>query len=357
MIAAAGSSAQALWYLTRATGLVSLLLLTASVALGITEVTRWASPRLPRFLIAALHKNISLLVVVFLAVHIVTAVADGFAPIGWLDVVVPFHSPYRPVWLGLGAVAFDLLVALVVTSLLRNRLGYRTWRAVHWMSYACWPVAFLHDLGTGTDTHFRWSLLFSLACLAVVVAAVVWRLIIADGVPIARRAQIGVAVGALVVALLGWTFTYPTQPGWARRAGTPAALLGAARTATPPTTLPMPFNALLTGTIHQSPTVRGRATITIDGFLAKGTHGRVRLILVGNVLTGGGVQMDRGLATFGTVARPTLYQGSVVTLDGTNVTAKVHNDAGNSVTLSLHLKVDPERTAITGSVSARAGSN
>ena len=90
------------------------------------------------FLIAALHKNISLLVVVFLAVHIVTAVADNFVPIGWLDVVVPFHSPYRPVWLGLGAIAFDLLAALVVTSLLRNRLGYRAWRAIHWTSYACW---------------------------------------------------------------------------------------------------------------------------------------------------------------------------------------------------------------------------
>ena len=357
MIAAAGSSAQALWYLTRATGLVSLLLLTASVVLGITEVTRWASPRLPRFLIAALHKNISLLVVVFLAVHIVTAVADGFAPIGWLDVVIPFQSPYRPVWLGLGAVAFDLLAALVVTSLVRNRLGYRMWRAVHWLSYACWPVAFLHDLGTGTDTHVRWSLLFSLACLAAVVAAVLWRLATADGVRIAQRAQIGVAVGLLVLALLGWTFTYPTQPGWARRAGTPAALLGATRTATPPTTLRMPFNALFTGTIHQSPTLRGRATITIDGFLAKGTRGRVRLILAGNVLTGGGVQMDRGLATFGTVARPTLYQGSVVALDGTNVTAKVHNAAGNSVTLSFRLKVNSVRTAVIGSVSVRAGSN
>ena len=330
-----------------------MLLLTASVALGITEVTRWASPRIPRFLIAALHKNISLLVVVFLVVHIVTAVADNFAPIGWLDVVVPFHSPYRPVWLGLGAIAFDLLAALVVTSLLRNRLGYRVWRAIHWTSYACWPVAFLHDLGTGTDTHVRWSLLFSLACFAAVVAAVVWRLVTADGVPMVQHVQIGAAVGALVVAFLGWTFTYPTQPGWARRAGTPAGLLGATRTVTPPTTLGMPFNALLTGTIHPSPTIGGHATITIDGFLTKGTHGIVRLILVGNVLTGGGVQMDSGLATFGTVARPTLYQGSVVALDGTNVTAKVHDDARNSVMLSFRLKVNPERTAVTGSVFAR----
>ena len=172
---AAVSNGQALWFMTRATGLVALVLLTASVGLGVAEVTRWSSPRFPRFVTAALHKNISLLVVAFLAVHIITAIADNFAPIGWLDVVVPFHSPYRPLWLGLGAVAVDLLIALIVTSLLRARLGYRSWRAVHWIAYACWPVALLHSLGTGTDTRVRWALLLSLGLLAVVLASVAWR--------------------------------------------------------------------------------------------------------------------------------------------------------------------------------------
>src|SRR5581483_4638934 len=151
--AVATSHSRALWYLTRGSGLIALVLLTASVVLGVREVKRWATERWPRFMTAALHKNVSLLSVVFLGVHIATTVVDGFAPIGWLDAVVPFRSPYRPLWLGLGALSVDLLLALVVTSLLRARIGYRTWKAVHWAAYACWPVAVLHGMGTGTDTR------------------------------------------------------------------------------------------------------------------------------------------------------------------------------------------------------------
>ncbi len=165
------ASSRALWYMTRATGLVSLVLLTLSVVLGIVEAVRWTHPRWPRFVTAGLHKNVSLLVTAFLAVHILTAVADPFAPIRWLDVVVPFTSRYRPVWLGLGAVAFDLMVALVITSLWRERLGYRAWRAVHWAAYACWPVALIHGLGTGTDVRVRWALALQIGSLAAVAMA------------------------------------------------------------------------------------------------------------------------------------------------------------------------------------------
>ncbi len=230
MIAAA-TNTKALWYMTRGTGVVTLLLLTLSVVLGVTEVTRWASARFPRFVTAALHKNVSLLVMAFLGVHIVTAVADGFAPIRWLDVVIPFVSVYRPVWLGLGAVAFDLLVALIVTSLLRQRIGYRAWRAVHWASYACFPVALLHGLGTGTDTRVGWMLLLSLACLAAVVGALGWRIAVTRGVPVRARAWAGVASATLAVLIVGFTVLGPLAPGWARRAGTPASLLGRRSTA------------------------------------------------------------------------------------------------------------------------------
>src|ERR1700732_2104649 len=119
---------KALWYLTRATGLVALVLLTVSVLLGILQVSRWAGPTWPRFVTAGLHRNISLLVTAFVGVHIVTAVLDTFAPIRWLDVVVPFISAYRPIWLGFGTVAFDLLVAIIITSLLRVQVGPRSWR-------------------------------------------------------------------------------------------------------------------------------------------------------------------------------------------------------------------------------------
>jgi len=172
----AAADSPALWYLTRATGLVSLGLLTATMVLGIVGANRWSSARWPRFVTGGLHKNLSLLAVVFLVVHIVTAVTDSFVTITWINVFVPFTGSYRPVWLGLGAVASDLLIALILTSLLRRHLGYQVWRAVHWAAYGCWPIALVHGLGTGSDARQGWALAVVLGCLALVCAATWWRL-------------------------------------------------------------------------------------------------------------------------------------------------------------------------------------
>lgn len=171
----AATNSPALWYLTRATGLVSLLLLTATVVLGIVGAQRWANRDWPRFVTAALHKNLSLLAVVFLAVHIVTAVTDTFVTITWINVFVPFTGTYRPIWLGLGAVAGDLLLAVIITSLARGFIGYRVWRVVHWAAYACWPIALAHGLGTGTDAHHVWALAVFVGCLAAGCVATWWR--------------------------------------------------------------------------------------------------------------------------------------------------------------------------------------
>jgi methionine sulfoxide reductase heme-binding subunit len=178
-VIAAATNSRALWYLTRGTGLVSLLLLTATVVLGVLQVNRWSSPRWPRFVTAGLHKSLSLLVTAFLGVHIATTVIDGYVTIRWVDALVPFIGSYRPFWLGLGALAFDLLLALIVTSLLRERIGYRAWRAVHWAAYLCWPVALFHGLGTGTDTRVGVVLVLYLGSIAAVVGAVCWRLLAA----------------------------------------------------------------------------------------------------------------------------------------------------------------------------------
>jgi methionine sulfoxide reductase heme-binding subunit len=165
-----------LWYASRATGLIALLLFTGSVALGALGGGRFSSARWPRFALAAVHRNVSLLAVVFLAVHIVTAVVDPFAGIGWLDVIVPFGSVYHPFWLGLGAVATDLVIAIVVTSLLRPRVGRRLWRWVHWTSYACWPLAVVHGIGTTpADIRLSWVVVLNLVCVLVVLFAVGWR--------------------------------------------------------------------------------------------------------------------------------------------------------------------------------------
>ena len=177
MILAAGNGT-ALWYITRASGVVSLLLLTAGLVLGILGTVRWRSDRWPRFAVVSIHRNLTLFAIAFVALHVVTTIADGYAPVGFKDAVIPFVSKYRPLWLGFGAVAFDLLLALVVTSLLRARIGFRAWRAVHWLAYACWPVAVIHGLGTGSDTSQHWMLLIDLAAVAAVAAAVFARFVV-----------------------------------------------------------------------------------------------------------------------------------------------------------------------------------
>ena len=168
-------SSQALWFATRGSGVVSLLFLTAIVVLGVAGATRWRSTRWPRFVVAGLHRNLTLLALAFIALHVLTTVVDGYAPISLLNAVLPFTSPYRPVWLGLGAVAFDLLLALTITSLLRARIGYSRWRALHWLAYASWPIALVHGLGTGTDARVTWFQVVAVGSVACVVGAVVWR--------------------------------------------------------------------------------------------------------------------------------------------------------------------------------------
>jgi len=173
------TSGPGLWYATRATGLVTLLLLTASVLLGVLTAGRFASQRWPRFLSQGLHRNISLLVLVFLALHVGTTVIDTYTSISLTAAFIPFTSSYKTVWLSLGAVACDLLLALVVTSLLRKRIGHRPWRLVHWLAYACWPVAVVHGLGIGTDRNATWVFVLTLACALAVVAVATWRVVVA----------------------------------------------------------------------------------------------------------------------------------------------------------------------------------
>jgi methionine sulfoxide reductase heme-binding subunit len=166
----------ALWYATRATGLVTLLLLTVSMLLGIVTAGRLASEKWPRFLTVGLHRNITLLVLIFLALHVASTVVDTYTSIPATAALIPFASSYKAPWLGLGAVAVDLLIAVMVTSLLRSRLGFRAWRRLHWLAYACWPVALIHGLGTGTDQRTLWVFAATLSCAAAVAAAATWRL-------------------------------------------------------------------------------------------------------------------------------------------------------------------------------------
>ena len=165
-----------LWYATRGAGMVSLVLLTVVGCLGMLTVGRWQRPGWPRFLTAELHSNLALLSIAFLAIHILIAVLDPYTELGLGAALVPFSSLYRRFWLGLGGVAMYLLGAVIVSSLLRARLGRRAWRAVHWLSSAMWPIAVLHGLGTGTDGGDLWGQLVVGACVLAVGCSLAWRI-------------------------------------------------------------------------------------------------------------------------------------------------------------------------------------
>ncbi|GAB3965057.1 hypothetical protein GCM10029978_026950 [Actinoallomurus acanthiterrae] len=214
----------ALWYATRAFGLVSMVLLTAVTVLGLLVAARTSrGPRLGNpptagsragdpgaqssragnartggfgrrsagarrasYMVTALHRSLSLLSVVLIALHVATSVIDSYVAIRWVDAVVPFVSAYRPFWVGLGSVALDMLIALVITSLLRVRLGLRTWRTVHWLAYASWPVALVHGLGIGTDDTLVLAL--AVTCAAAVAAAALTRAAAARQAATVKRA-------------------------------------------------------------------------------------------------------------------------------------------------------------------------
>lgn len=352
------TSSKELWYLTRGSGAVALVLLTASVSVGVLMSLRVASQRWPRFAVGWLHRNLTLLSIVFVVLHVVTTVADGYAPIGLKDGLIPFASPYRPIWLGLGTVAFDLLLALVITSYLRHRIGARMWRGIHWLAYVSWPLALLHSFGTGSDARTTWLVVLGFASLAAVAAAVVARVALGGGLPLARAGGALAALAAPVAAFLWWQ-SGPAQHGWAKRAGTPTQLIasrkvkpavmtsGATTTAQPPTS----FRSNLAGTMTQASAADGVVRISIRFALQDDPHGRLRLDLRGNPV-GTGVSMTASGISFVPATTRAVYFGTVTGLDGSIVAATVKDAAGDTLQLTMRLSLDPSSGRASGMLVA-----
>ena len=296
-----------MWYATRASGYTALVLLSASVVLGVLTSSRESRRDWPRFVVQTLHRNVSLLVGVFLVIHILTSVIDPFAKLTFVDAFVPFIASYRPLWLGLGVVGFELLVAITATSLLRHRLGWRSWRVVHLFSYASWPVAVVHGLGTGSDSKSVWALLLVAVCVLAVVAALIWRLALAGPRFTALR-LLGItgsvaATGLLVV----WMAAGPLQHGWAKAAGTPADLLagiGAGPATTPAAVagLAVGLNDQLIGRLVQS-------AANVTATLTDTSDSTLQLVVVANsdgsgtlTVTRSGALVCQAAATIGSTA-------------------------------------------------------
>ena len=323
----------ALWYATRATGVVALILLTITVALGIAGVSRLQSAQWPRLVTALLHKNIALLVTAFIGIHIATTLLDSFVNVSPVAAIVPFASSYRPFWLGLGTIAFDLILALVATSLLRGRLSYRAWRAVHIMAYASWPVALWHGLGTGTDARLPWLLALDGLCVLTVACALAWRArLMAPGTlrAAALAATVAVPIATAVFAIAG-----PLRSGWAARAGTPPTLLGG----------------------HSNPTAGGRGRwISFTGHAAvsgkpgsghevitilastTASYARQLTVVLAGTKDGGGIAMSAGSVRIAAAGVSPLA-GPVTSLSGPHLTAALHRLNGETEQVRLSLVI------------------
>lgn len=357
------------WYLTRSTGVVSLLLLTLTVVLGVVDVSRWSSPRWPRFVLDSLHRNASMLVLVFLALHIIAAALDSFAPIALIDAVLPFIGSYRPLWLGLGAVAFDLLLALAITSLLRQRLGHRAWRITHWLAYLCWPIALLHGLGTGSDVKSAWSLALTAMCVLAVMIAICARTL--PGWPGHPRVRSGaLALTAILpIGLILWLPGGPLGRGWARRSGTPVSLLASSvpsvsspgaktsASANPQSSqssaLTGPFEVGLSGSIKQDPgAAPGSIAVKIATSFSGPPSGRLHIEIDGQPVGRHGVSMRSSRVTLGSSSAPVIYRGRIVALDGNRLLASVHSSDGHGFSLQVALAVNPDAGTVSGTLAA-----
>ena len=170
MNAITGSTA--LWYASRATGVVSLLLLTAVVLLGMLVNRQGRLPGLPRFVVTGLHRNLSLLSVVFVAIHVVTAVADPYVTIRLVAIVIPFASAYKPL---LARPGRDLARPDGRADPDQPGPGPdqppRSGGASTGSAYAAWPVAVVHSMGSSTDLQRGLLLYLTIACVLAVVAA------------------------------------------------------------------------------------------------------------------------------------------------------------------------------------------
>jgi methionine sulfoxide reductase heme-binding subunit len=183
------STGTPLWFFTRSSALIAFVLMTVGFVLGLLTTGRTGlllKPRTPRFISQALHRNSTLLAIVFVLVHIATTVLDGYVKIGWPAAVVPFTSGYKTAWVAAGTAAFDLAILLAVTSLLRVRIGLKLWRGLHWLAYLLWPLAATHYLGTGTDVKAAWGRWLAFGSIALVVLATLAR--VGVGVAARRRA-------------------------------------------------------------------------------------------------------------------------------------------------------------------------
>ena len=330
-------SSQLSWYLTRGAGFVALLALTGSVILGILSAQRWAVGNDSRVRFAALHGNLALIGLSALVLHIATAVYDPFTHLGILTALDPFGRPYRALWLGLGVFASDMFIAVVVTSLLRHKLGYKSWKYIHFASYAIWAMAMVHGLGTGSDSRFLGFQVIYLGSLIAVISAV-WVRVLSRWDGANRNRLMVAAVTALFPAVIvGWALAGPTKASWAARFASKPKLAGA---------VPVAYSKDLTnpkvsvgGTVYGvSKAISAKGGYVIAGSFVK-HPGVVFEVAFMGATQGSLTKVSSTEVMVGTPSNPAMFKGPAAYFTPNFVGAKVQSATGKTLYVQLDVAV------------------
>ena len=335
------------WDTARAGGLISYVLLTAAVSLGLVLRNRWQSSRWPRLVTNELHGYVSLLALVFIAVHVVAVAVDPFTHFGLAAVLVPFTSHYRPIWMSLGIVSLYLLLAVWVSTRLRHRIGHRLWRQIHVLAFAVYGAATLHGLGTGSDTRTTWAVALYATSVGLVGTLLAIRLLAPAGRGSRPRPLAAGAAAAAVLAATAWALGGPFAPAWSARAGgttargalgRPAPRVGRrGRASLPSAVVRAPFTARYAGRLTVDPqNEQGRITVRIDGALSGPTKDHLEILIHGIPLEDGGVAMEQSRVRMGTTTP--LYRGEITSLSGTRLVAALRS-AHQRLNVALTLRI------------------
>jgi DMSO/TMAO reductase YedYZ heme-binding membrane subunit len=347
------------WEAARAGGFIAYVLLTLAVSAGLVLRNRWQTARWPRIVTNEVHGYLSLLALVFIVVHVAAVLVDPFTRFRLSEVLVPLASHYRPLWMGLGTVALYLLLAVWISSRLRQRISYKVWRGIHVLAYGVYAAATVHGVGTGTDTQTVWALALYGTSIALVAGLAGRRLLVPPGRADRRRPGLA-AFGGVAVALFAvWAATGPLAPHWGARAGGSS---GKRATRVAASTVPahvsqstgevrVPFKARFAGSIEQQPVdAAGRITIRIDGALSGATHDHLEIYLRGVPLESGGVALEQSRVRMG--AATALYRGEIVALRGSELIASLRSDR-QQFRLGIALDLS-QGTVVNGTVRGTA---
>jgi hypothetical protein len=321
------------WYAARAAGVVAYVLLTAVVLVGLTLAGKLKTKTWPKFAVTDLHRFGSLLVGVFVGLHVLTIALDTYTPFSVTQLVVPFASSYRPVWVALGIVSTELLIAVAVTNALRGRIPYGWWRRAHFATFLVWAGATVHGIGAGTDSSALWLSTIYVVSVASVLAALAWRILAKRVEPL----RLGGIAAAVAVAGAAMTLAVGALP---HGGATHRAVAAAAAPAVP---------ASLTDSFTGAITQQDGASAALVSVVGTGTGTRPVAVRI-DLVTGDGQTIDSSSLQVKDVATGSICKGTIASVGASGFSGSCTFGGGAARSVTGTWRLAEDRT-VSGDVS------